>query len=88
MSQKILWMIVSVIMALSLVMAACAPAAAPTIPTKPVTPATPAVPAAPTAPTAEKPRQEAASPERPKYGGIFNYVLAADILYFDPAKGA
>ncbi len=92
MNKKILWLVVSSLMALSLLMAACGPAAAPPTtpaPVSPATPAAPAAPASPSAPAAEKPQQEAAKPasDTPKYGGTFTYPLAADILYFDAAKG-
>ena len=71
MSKKIMWVLVSVLMVFSLVVAACGPATAPT------TPATPTVPTAPTAPTVpaeEKAQKEAvkAVGETPKYGGTFN----------------
>lgn len=80
-------------MALSLVMAACAPAAAPTAPTTP-TPTTPTpaptTSAAPTAPTPERPQQEAAKPaaEAPKYGGTLNLVLSGDVTRHDPIDGS
>ena len=84
MSKKLLWTGVSVIMALSLVMAACAPAAAPVAPTAPTTPT---APTAPTKPVEEKPQKEAVAlaPEKPKYGGTLNILQAADITNFDPA---
>ena len=78
--RKILWLVVSGLMALSLVMAACGPAAAPTTPATPTTPTTPTKPATPTTPVQEKPQQEAVkpAPETPKYGGTITYRLPAD----------
>src|SRR3972149_8543226 len=71
MKRKILWLVVSGLMALSLVMAACAPAATPTTPTTTTTPAT----TAPTTKPVEEPTQkEAVAPaeETPQYGGVLN----------------
>ncbi|MEK7353102.1 MAG: ABC transporter substrate-binding protein [Chloroflexota bacterium] len=88
MGRKILWLVVSGLMALSLVMASCAPAATPTTPTtltSPTTPATPTTPTAPTAPVQEPPQKEVVAPavEKPKYGGTITSVLTADITNFD-----
>ncbi len=88
MRGKIIWLVVSVLMAVSLVMTACAPAATPTTPAAPATPATPAAPitpATPSAPVTEKPQKEAVAPsvEKPKYGGTITSVLNADITNFD-----
>lgn len=73
MSKRILWLLVSVLMVLSLVMTACGPAATPAVPTTPATPTTPTAPATapttPIVPAAEKPQKEVAAPEKPKYGG-------------------
>ncbi len=69
MKKKIVWLMVSCLMVLSLVLASCAPAAepAPTTPVSPVTPVTPTpVSPAPTAPT---------SGEKPQYGGTINYYV-------------
>lgn len=84
MGNRILWMGVSVFMVLSLVVAACAPAATTSVPQVPATaPATPV----PAAPTQEKPQQEALKPavETPKYGGTINLIQNTEILGFDPA---
>ena len=89
MKRKVFCLVISGMMSLSLILAACGPAAAPTTPTAPAAPASPvspAAPAAPATPAAEKPQQEAApTPEKPRYGGTFNMVLNAEILGFDPA---
>ncbi len=61
MKRKILWLLVSALMVLSLVMAACGQAAAPTLPAATSEPSVPAAPAAPVAPAAEKPQQGAAA---------------------------
>lgn len=87
--RKVLWLVVSSLMALSLVIAACAPAAAPTTPTTPVTPAaptTPATPAAPATPTPEKPQQEPVKPgpDVPQYGGTITVAITSDPTNFDP----
>ena len=78
MGKKILWTVVSGLMALSLVIAACGQASTTITPT---TPATSTTPSAPTTPAAEKPQQEAVTPavERPKYGGTLYLSLGADI---------
>ena len=75
MRKKILWMVVSGLMALSLVMAACGPAATPTTTTAPTT----------TTPTTTKPGEEptqkeavASIAEAPKYGGTL-YLTGADV---------
>jgi len=88
MRKKNLWLVVSGLMALSLVMSACAPAVTPTTPAAPVTPPVPAIPAAPAppaAPTVEKPQQEAVAPTSttPQYGGTLRLALTADITNFD-----
>ena len=90
MSKKILWIIASFSMALSLILAACAPAAAPTTPATPSAPAAPAQPAAPAAPTSpveEKPQQEAVKPvaAAPQYGGIHTIALTQDPRGWDEA---
>ena len=86
MNKRILWMAASCVMALSLLVAACGPAAptAPTTPAAPTAPTTPTTPTAP-APTTEKPQQEAVKPaaDTPKYGGSVTYRLAADPTNFD-----
>ncbi|MBI2850538.1 MAG: ABC transporter substrate-binding protein [Chloroflexi bacterium] len=84
MGKKILWLAVSALMALSLVLAACGPAAtAPTAPQTPVAPSTPVTPTAPTTPTApaaERPQQEAVKPaaDVPKYGGTHTVAMTSD----------
>ena len=87
MHKKTIWMTVSVFMALSLVMAACAPATTPVTPTAPAAPARPATPtpATQTTPSVEKPKQEAPTSEKPQYGGTANILQNTDILNFDPA---
>src|SRR3990170_4828249 len=84
MTKRILWLVVSCLMALSLVIAACGPAATPTTPTAPSTPTEP-TPTAPTTPTTEKPQQEAVKPaaDTPKYGGTVRLALTADMTNFD-----
>ena len=83
--SKVIWLAVSVLMALSLALAACTPAA-PT-PTTPVTttPVTPTTPATTTPPTEEKPQKEVVAPaaDTPKYGGTLRVALTADITGFD-----
>ncbi|OGO22386.1 MAG: hypothetical protein A2Z28_02440 [Chloroflexi bacterium RBG_16_51_9] len=83
MNKRILWLVVGSLMALSLVMAACGPAAAPTAPTTPAetTPTTPAK-------LGEEPTQKEVvkpSAEVPKYGGtlVFN---GGDISTWDPSR--
>ncbi len=92
MKRKVLWSVVSSLMALSLVMAACAQVATPTAPATPVTPASPASPAtpvnpaapvAPTTPTTPR----AAEVEGPKYGGWVNYFRPTDITSYDEVVG-
>src|SRR3990172_3742105 len=92
MSKKILWLAVNGLMALTLLVAACGPAATPTAPTVPATttaPATTTVPSSQPTPTAEKTQKEAVAPavEMPKYGGTFNILQGADILGFDNGAG-
>ncbi|MEK7352983.1 MAG: ABC transporter substrate-binding protein, partial [Chloroflexota bacterium] len=84
--RKILWLVVSGLMALSLVMAACGPAATPTTPS---TPTTPTAPTTPTRPVEEKTQQEAVKPgvEAPKHGGTISILQSADILGFDNGAG-
>src|SRR3990172_2370819 len=83
--SKVIWLAVSVLMALSLALAACPPAAPP--PTTPVTttPVTPTTPATTTPPTEEKPQKEVVAPaaDTPKYGGTLRVALTADITGFD-----
>src|SRR3972149_691630 len=83
--RKGLCLVVGCLMALSLVMAACTPAAAPTTPTTPITPATPTTPTTPATPVQETPQKEAVAPttEAPKYGGTLKLALTTDITNFD-----
>ena len=73
-------------MVLSLVVAACAPAATPTTPTSPAAPTTSSASTAPAAPEQEKPRKEAVKSvgETPKYGGVLNVAITGDITAWDP----
>src|SRR3989337_710214 len=82
MSKKVLWLVVSCLLALTIVMAACGPAATPATPTAPTIPTTPTTT---TTPVQEKPQQEAVKPgaDTPKYGGTLNLVLTTDITTFD-----
>ena len=77
MKRKMLWLVVSSLMALSLVMAACGPAAAPTTPTTTTTTPTTTTPTKP----GEEPTQKeavASIAEAPKYGGTL-YLTGADV---------
>jgi len=82
MMRKILWGVVSGLMALSLVIASCGPAE--TTPTTPTTPTTTTTPTTPTAPVTEKPQQEVVTPgvEKPQYGGELIQALGADLTSF------
>ena len=86
MGKKILWTVVSGLMALSLVIAACGPAATPTTPTTPTTSTTPTTP---TKPGEEPTQKEAVKPveEKPKYGGVFYLGLGADFTTFAGIEG-
>ena len=79
MHKKIVWLLVSGLMVLSLVLSSCAPAAAPATPTSPTAPATPTTPTAPATPTT--PATPAS--EVPKYGGEFIYPLLVNIPGWD-----
>ena len=72
MKKRVLWLTVTGLMAFSLVMAACGPAATPATPL----PTTPIAPATPTKPAEEKTQKEAVKPtaEAPKYGGTLRLV--------------
>ncbi|OGO22379.1 MAG: hypothetical protein A2Z28_02400 [Chloroflexi bacterium RBG_16_51_9] len=77
MTKNTLWLVVSCLMLLSLVMAACGqPAATPIAPTAPSAPTATTATNVPAAPTAEKPQQEAVKPtdEAPKYGGTLTLL--------------
>ena len=91
MSKRVLWLAVSILMALSLILASCKTAPAPTTPTAPSTPAaptTPVTPTQPTAPTTEKPQQETVKPasDKPQYGSTLRLILANDVTTFDPIE--
>ncbi|MBI2287979.1 MAG: ABC transporter substrate-binding protein [Chloroflexi bacterium] len=82
MKRNIVWLVVSCLMALSLVLASCAPApTTPTTPTPPAVPAAPTAPTAPTTPTAPKAPAALTAPaaapttEVPKYGGVSNIII-------------
>ncbi len=90
MSKRILWLMVSGLMALSLVMAACGPAVTPTTPITPTTPAAPTTPTTSTTPstptTPAAPAEKEAvtpAPAVAKYGGILTLSQSGDILGFD-----
>ena len=84
--KKVLWLVVSSLMVLSLVMAACTQATTATTSTTPTTQTVSTVPTTPGAPTTEKPQQEAVTPaaETPKYGGTLIQVLVGDVTGWDP----
>ena len=86
MKRKILWLAVSGLIVLSLVMAACGPAAAPTT-TAPTTPSTTA-PTTPTKPGEEPTQKETVKPtgEAPKYGGTL-MVVGAEFTNADYMRG-
>ncbi|MBI2851227.1 MAG: ABC transporter substrate-binding protein [Chloroflexi bacterium] len=87
--KKLLWLAVSILMVMSLVLAACGTAVTPTPPTTPATPTTPTAPTTPTTPTGpvtEKPQQEAVKPAAvaPKYGGTLTLARTTDITNWNP----
>ncbi len=86
MSSRILWLTVTGLISLSLVMAACTPAATtPSQPTAPAAPTTPATKTEPTVPAAPVEKEKTKpSPEAPKHGGTLIQSLTADIQRFDP----
>ena len=94
MSKKILWLVVSSLMVISLVTSSCVPAVTPTttpVPntaSTPTTPTTPTTPAAPSAPVTEPPQKESAKPAAkvPKYGGTLTLSSTTDISVWDPAR--
>ena len=89
MTRKILWLAVSGLMALSLVLAACSPAATPTTPTAPSTPTTPTSPSNTTKPVEEPTQKEVLTPATglPQYGGTITYRLGGDPTSFDSGAG-
>ncbi|MBI2851205.1 MAG: ABC transporter substrate-binding protein [Chloroflexi bacterium] len=83
--RKLLWLVVSFVMVLTLVLAACGPAA-PSTPAAPTAPTAPAAPATPTTPVEEKPQQDAVKltiEVVPKYGGTLMLSLGEDVIRFD-----
>lgn len=98
MGKRILWVVVSGLMVLSLVAASCGPAAVPPAPATPAATTTPAIPqtqqtlptpAAPAAPTKERPQQETVKsvPEAPKYGGWYQLAAGDDPTIWDEKDG-
>lgn len=91
MNRQLLWFVVSASMLLSLLVAACGPAAtpptvtAPPTATPPTPPAIPTTPTVPTNPVEEKAQKESAPPaaEIPKYGGTITFRSATDPVNFD-----
>ncbi|MBI2829843.1 MAG: ABC transporter substrate-binding protein, partial [Chloroflexi bacterium] len=83
MKKQTIWLVVSCLVALSLVMAACAPAAQ----TTPATPTTTAKPTATAAPTSPGAKPAVTPTEKPKYGGVFRIGRNSDILDFDDVIG-
>ncbi len=86
--KKLLWLAVSVLMVLSLVLAACGQATTPPTPSTPTAPtaqSTPNTPPTPAQPTQEKPQQEAVKPaaDTPKYGGTLTLAIVNDITRWD-----
>ena len=83
MSKRFLWTVVSGLMALSLVIASCSPAATPTTPATPTTSATPIATTTPTTtptPTQEPTQKESVAPtaDVPKYGGTLNVAVTTN----------
>ncbi len=77
MRKKIVWVVVSGLMVLSLVVASCGQPT-PITPTTPTTPITPITPITPTTPTTTTPAVEV-----PKYGGVLKVGQSANIIDFD-----
>ncbi len=75
MREKIVWVMLSFLMVLSLVIASCAPTT-PTTSTTPTSPTKPTNPALPTTPSTQ-------GPEVPKYGGMLVGYLPGDPTVFD-----
>ena len=82
MSKKTLWLALSSLMVLSLLIAACGPAATPTTPETPTAPTTPTTPTTPTAPTTPT-TPAAPTTDVPKYGGTLTLSLTTDVNTFD-----
>ena len=88
--KKVIWIVVSALMVLTTLIAACAPAATPTTPSAPTSPAptpsqvTPTATNTPNPPTQEQPQTGSASASnKPQYGGTLRLVLNADMTNFD-----
>ena len=83
MKGKIVWLVLSCLMVLSLVLASCTPAAeegeATTVVGK-VTEEEAVV-------VEEEEEEEVVAPTGPQYGGVATLVLAADVAYFDEVAG-
>ena len=95
MRRMTLWLVVNGLMVLSLLIAACGPAATPTTPTATTTPTTPTAPIATTKPVQEKPQQQPPltasailAAEKPKYGGTLTIVKGSLVDRFDAATAA
>ncbi|MBI4188127.1 MAG: ABC transporter substrate-binding protein [Chloroflexi bacterium] len=82
MKKRKFWLVLSCVVVLSLVLAACAQAvpAVPTIPTTPAVPTTPAAPKTPIAPATPV----VPATEVPKYGGQLNLVEQVTITQYAP----
>ncbi|MBI4267614.1 MAG: ABC transporter substrate-binding protein [Chloroflexi bacterium] len=86
MKKKIGWLMVTCLMALSLVIASCAPASkTPTATTQPRTTVAPTTATAPTATATAVPKAPAV--DKPKYGGVLLTGRNADIVDFDDIVG-
>ncbi len=87
MGKKIIWPVVSGLLALSLMVAACTQAATP--PT-PATPTTPSTPSNPTTPVQEPTQKESIAPTSgtPKYGGTLTVAISTDPTAFDGGASA
>ncbi len=82
MKKKIVWMVVSGLMALSMVMAACGPAA---VEEKEEEKEVIVVEEEEAVVVEEE--EEVVSPEKPKYGGTLYLAMSGDIREFDPIDG-
>lgn len=89
MKRKIVWLVVSGLMVLSLVLASCAPAAAPEEEKEAPAPVTP-TPAEKEkeAPVPEEKEAVAPAEKGPTYGGVLTLVAATSPIYFDEIVGA
>ena len=95
MRRMTLWLVVNGLMVLSLLIAACGPAATPTTPTATTTPTTPTAPISPTKPVQEKQPQQPTliasairAAEKPKYGGTLTIVKGALTEKYDAGSSA